>query len=215
MDVAAALFVIVALVKRLGVVSDIEHDGFSFGLLDRAQSSDDLVSSASIVFLILLVGTAICFMTWMFRAAKNNEALGRRGARFGPGWAIGAWFIPLANFVIPVLMMQDLWRGSDADIARDAYWRESKRSALIGVWWAMWLLHLIRFAGGGSADDETLDLDEIRSSNRVALVGFAFAIPAALFAIQVVRKLTQRQEHCLQVQQAQWAETQGSQPPTA
>jgi ABC-type Fe3+ transport system permease subunit len=212
-DALAAIFVIFSLAKRLGVVSDFKRDGFSLDLLDRAQSSDDLVSAASLVFLVLFIGTAACFITWMWRAAKNNEALGRQNPRFGPGWAIGGWFIPIANFVIPLLIMQDLWRGSDVTSERGSIgWRRAKGSGLVGWWWAALLLHVIRLGGGGNADERNPDLSEIQSSNRVALAGFCFAVPAAVLAIFVVRRLSARQEACLRDQQEKWRAAYGTPP---
>ena len=38
--------------------------------------------------------------------------------RWTPGWAIGGWFIPLANFVIPFLVVLETWRRSDPDVRR-------------------------------------------------------------------------------------------------
>ncbi len=70
------------------------------------------MSAASSLFVVVQLVIVVLFIVWMFRAAKNNEALGRSNARFGPGWSIGSWFIPIANLVIPVLIVQDLWRGA-------------------------------------------------------------------------------------------------------
>lgn len=36
----------------------------------------------------------------------------RGRARFSPGMAVGGWFIPIANFVIPALVLRDGWRAS-------------------------------------------------------------------------------------------------------
>ena len=60
-----------------------------------------------------LVATAIVFIIWQLRSAKNNEVLGRIQPRYTSGWSIGGWFIPFANLVIPVRILQDLWQGSD------------------------------------------------------------------------------------------------------
>jgi hypothetical protein len=212
LDVLAGVFAIVAILQRLGIIDDVEQGNFSFDLIERAQNSDDLVGAASIVFLILMLATGVCFIVWMWRAAKDNEALGRRGARFGPGWAIGSWFIPLANFVIPVMMMQGLWRGSDPAIGRDDEWKYAQGSGLVGLWWTFWVLQSIRLAGGGSTEDG-VDISDVRTSNQIVLVGFAFGIVAAVLAILVVRRLSERQEQCLLAQQAAWAQQQNTPPP--
>jgi hypothetical protein len=72
----------------------------------------------------------------MFRLAKNQQALGRPGTRWTPGWAIGGWFIPLASTVIPYLQIRELWRGSDPDLGLDAHdWtrRPAHRGCMIAM----------------------------------------------------------------------------------
>ena len=169
------------------------------------EDADDLASTAVGLFGFFTLATAVVFIIWMWRAAKNNEALGRSNPRLGPGWSIGGWFIPLANFVIPVLIMQDLWRGSDATVARnDHTWRTGKGSAIVGWWWGTYLLGNVRiFVGSGNADDNTT-ISDIKRSNQISLVAFLITTIAAVFAIRVVRTLTARQEDCLRAQQAAW-----------
>jgi Domain of unknown function (DUF4328) len=145
----------------------------------------------------------VLFIIWMFRSAKNHEALGSTGARFGPGWSIGSWFIPLANFVIPVLIMQDLWRGSDVGRGRDdRNWRAASRSSLVGAWWAFWVASFLRYAATNAAFHGNSSLDHIKRSNFVALVGVVATGVAAILAIFVVRGLTRRQLETLRAQRA-------------
>ncbi len=56
------------------------------------------------------------FIVWQFRHAKNARALGERGG-LGPGWAIGGWFVPLANFVLPGVQIHQSSRMSDSAAA--------------------------------------------------------------------------------------------------
>jgi hypothetical protein len=158
----------------------------------------------------------IFFITWFFRAAKNNEALGRTLPRFGPGWAIGAWFIPFANFVIPVLIAQDLWRGSDPSAPRDdVHWRARPGSSLISWWWATLIVSRVSFFfGRGELDDENLTVDEIRSNVDAGALGNVLTVAAAVLAIMVVRRITERQEECLRVQREDWTRAHGEPPTT-
>jgi hypothetical protein len=205
LDAVAGLFGIAAIANRLNVINDFENGNFGSDILKRAQDADDLANAAAAILGVLGLATAVVFIIWMWRAAKNNEALGRMNPRLGPGWSIGGWFIPIANLVIPILIMQDLWRGSDPTVARgDPGWRTSRGSGLIGWWWAAFLVGSIRvFANSDSADSKN-SLSDIKSSNRVAIVGLAAHVIAAVLAISLVRKLTARQEACLRAQQAAW-----------
>jgi hypothetical protein len=214
LDGIVAIVAIVALFQRLSSLNDIDNNGFTLERLQHDQDTVDFANNAAAALGGLVLITAVLFIIWMWRAAKNNEALGRVQARLGPGWAIGGWFIPLANLVIPVLVMQDLWRGSDSSVPRgDIRWRIGSRSALVGWWWAAFILSLIRIGVGSSDRNQTLS--QARTNTVLAIVGIGFTVAAAVLAILVVRKLTERQEACLRAQQAAWTDAQGgAAPPT-
>lgn len=193
--VAAAVAVLlraVALGNRLVVLGDPSADEF----LQRARHADDLVHIADIVTALAVLALAPCFITWMWRAAKNQQALGRTPERLGSGWAVGGWFIPLANFVIPVLVVQDLWRGSDVAIAAgDPRWRIAARSWLVGWWWGLTLV--AAFAGtGADAAGTGQTFAELRGTNLLALFAMLATAVGAVLGVLVVRGLDRRQESC-------------------
>jgi hypothetical protein len=198
--VTTCVVLVVALANRLSVVADVRNGNFT-NILERAQDADDFVSGANAAFLLVQLLLAVLFITWNFRAAKNNEALDRHHPRFAPGWAIGGWFIPIANLVIPVMLMQDLWRGATPEIPRgDPTWRRARGAVLIGLWWTVWLLSFARIFAGSSRVDDHASLDSIETSNWVALVGVVVAAVAAVLAVFVVRALAQRQLETLRAQ---------------
>jgi Domain of unknown function (DUF4328) len=199
--VAASVLGAYAWANRVSVESDLIDGDIEFDILSRANDADDLVGAAIFLMGLLSLAIFVLIIIWTFRAMKNNEALGRTNARFTPGWGIAGWLIPFANLVIPVLIFQDLWRGSDQSVARaDPNWRRAKGSGLVGWWWAMHIIAGARFGGfGGTAryDDED-ELESLRRSDTIGLVGMVFAIAAAILAIQVIRKIAGRQEECRQ-----------------
>jgi hypothetical protein len=203
MVAASALFA-VALANRLSVVRDLRAGHFD-NLVQRVQDADDFASNASALYSVTQLVLVVLFIIWMFRAAKNNEALGRTGARFGPGWSIGAWFIPFANLVIPVLIMQDLWRGSTSAVRRgDAGWRTASGSVLIACWWTAWVVSFLRFAASNAAFGSNGSLDDIETSNTIALIAVVATAIAAALAVFVVRALARRQLETLQSQRAEY-----------
>jgi hypothetical protein len=201
--VCAAVVMSAALVNRISVVRDFESGNFSGDVIGRANDADSFVDGASGFYGLTQLTIAVLFVVWQFRAAKNNEALERRGARFAPGWSIGAWFIPLANLVIPVLIFQDLWRGATPSTPRgDPRWRSAKGSWLIGLWWAAWLLSLLRFGASNAGLHDSNSLEDIEASNTVALVGVVATMVAAVLAAFVVWSLARRQLETLRAQRS-------------
>ncbi len=187
--VLASSLLAVALAHRISVVRDFRAGHFG-NLLQRAEDADDYVSAGSAFFGLTQLVIVVLFVIWMFRAAKNNEALGRTGARFGPGWSIWSWFVPIANFVVPVLIMQDLWRGSTVASRRgDRSWRAVSGSGLVAAWWAAWVASWIRFLDAGSGLHNGGSLADIETSNMLALVGVVATAVAAILALLVVRAL--------------------------
>jgi Domain of unknown function (DUF4328) len=51
-----------------------------------------------------------------------------RSGRLSPGWAIGAWFVPVINFWFPFRIMVDIWRAGLPEQAR------TKIAILPGIW---------------------------------------------------------------------------------
>jgi hypothetical protein len=160
---------------------------------DRPSEADGPVVGATLAFLAVAIAMLVVMIVWTWRAATNQVALGRDHPRLEPGWAIAAWLIPLGNAVLPVLVMQDLWRGSDALTLRgDMRWRIGARSALVGWWWGCLVAS---FLVVGPRDD----------GDEYAIVARCFAIAAAVLLVLVVRKLAARQAATLVAQQAAWA----------
>jgi Domain of unknown function (DUF4328) len=191
----AALARAVALGNRLAVLDDTDSGAF----VRHARDADSLVGTTNLVLGLIALALAPCFIVWLWRAAKNQQALERRPERLGSGWAIGGWFLPLANFVIPVLVAQDLWRGSNVAIARhDPRWRIADRSWLIGWWWGLFLVALLTFSGA-DADSSTASLAQRRGANLLALFAMLATLTAAVLGALVVRQLDARQEACRSV----------------
>ncbi len=205
--VLTGLFVVaagVALVRaaamgtRLHALDDVSSTEFA----SRARDADSFVNVTDVVFALVALAIVPCFIVWCWRAAKNQDVLGRAPQRLGSGFAIGSWFIPLANFVMPVLVIQDLWRGSDASIPRgEPRWRIADRSWLVGWWWGLFVVPIVAFAGA-PADRRDFDEAAARGANLVALFGMLSAAAAAVLAILVVRRLDARQAECRDAQRA-------------
>jgi Domain of unknown function (DUF4328) len=189
--------------NHLRVLGDKETGGFVF---DTKAVNDANALPAAMIILsgIVAITIFVLLIIWLYRAAKNNDALGRQNPRLGPGWAIGGWFIPVANFVIPFIVMDDVWRGSDPSIPRgDPNWR---RSSTLGAIWAWLVTAVIWFVptliASSSGDVRADEPEKVRRDDILRVIGAFGAILAAVFAIIATRRIAARQEECLRAQQA-------------
>jgi hypothetical protein len=196
--------VVVIIVDVVAIFSDIAELNLisrmlngEFVSLGEAESSDNRQATIAMIQLVLVAGTAILFLTWMYRAYKNLRAFNVRGLQYSPGWAVGGWFVPFLNLGMPYAVMREIWRASSpgAPAADDAAWKREPTSPLLGWWWAAWLLggfvgvFLWRLVFRNPEDLETLQMRSIGY-----LVADAIDIVAAILAMLVVSQVTGRQE---------------------
>ncbi|MFG2099037.1 DUF4328 domain-containing protein [Micromonospora echinaurantiaca] len=83
-----------------------------------------------VLYLLSFVAAGVLVIIWTYRARRNLDAFPGNRADLSAGWAIAAWLVPLANLVMPFVVL--------AELARDSLWRE-RTPPLVGVWWAGWL----------------------------------------------------------------------------
>lgn len=194
-DVAAAAIFF----NRASLIGDVRDDPFSVDQQDILDA-DDAAAAVSGLHLLLVVGLAVVFIIWQWRHAKNAQVLGASGG-LGPGWAIGGWFVPLANFVLPGVQLFQSSKASDVDGRRQG--RSPKGVGLVIAWAIAFGLGAILLGGSGglvSTDDEgnviiesTEDIEDAKSSDQTAGAGYGVFLIAALLGIAMVRTLTQRQ----------------------
>lgn len=68
------------------------------------------------------IGSVILYLIWKYRAAVNARILDPAAARISPGMAVGSYFIPIVQLVIPCQAMAGIARASTGSIAGVALW---------------------------------------------------------------------------------------------
>ena len=94
--------------------------------------SDAVTGIVGISQLVLFCLLGITFLRWIYRANKNLRELSGRTMYFTPGWAVGWYFVPIANLFKPFQAMKEIWEVSHKN--------QDDATALLGVWWALWLI---------------------------------------------------------------------------
>lgn len=143
------------------------------------------------------VAGVVAFLMWLYRCYVNLPSLMSDSNEFTPGWAVGWWFIPLANLIKPFQAVRNLWSESDPDIdlTTPGFLSSVQAGApgFMAFWWGAWLLsNFVSNALGRYFDPEipsTLDI----SAYGFVISGTLTAI-AAVLALKVIRVITWRQE---------------------
>lgn len=137
--------------------------------------------------------SGMLFLLWFHRAYSNLTRLGISGLRWGPGWAVGAWFVPILNLFRPPRMAADIWRGSDPALPAQARLSRGMTPGLVASWWLLLLVGAVVGRLAATLESHAGTPAALRTAVTAALVSHAVTIGAALLAIAVVRSITTRQ----------------------
>ncbi|HVD41596.1 MAG TPA: DUF4328 domain-containing protein [Solirubrobacterales bacterium] len=152
--------------------------------------------------LFVLIAAGV-FIAWFFRAYKNLHRLGVQGVRYGTGWAIGAWFIPIFGMIRPKQIANDVWRGSERGIDVSAQWRQIGIPRLLQWWWGLFLTQGLlveigqRMTASGynrlvALGPVQTGFSRIESGTFLELIGGLCGLAAVFLAIKVVSRISQR-----------------------
>ena len=171
---------------RVATTDDIlNNDATDEEILD----ADEAVESAATMTLLVFGATAIVWIMWQYRYVRNAERYGSK-LRWGPGWAIGGWLIPIANIAIPTMQLKESAEASD---------RERRAPPLLFVWLGTWILAnvVLRFSVSLQPPDDEQEalsyLKDFQTADRVAVFADLLYVAAAIFAIVLVRRLARGQ----------------------
>jgi Domain of unknown function (DUF4328) len=186
---AIIALVVVAVLDAAGIVSDyLEYDLYdrilSGGSFTQHQLDDSDLRQGAVALLqfIALIGAAVFFLRWFHRSYKNLRAVGGE-QRYGQGWSIGAWFIPILNLFRPKQIANDIWQGSDPT---------HPTMTLLNWWLAAFLVSEFAENVAGRLVFHGNTASDIRSADMASLVGESIDLIAAILAILVVRAMTAR-----------------------
>ena len=143
--IAAALYVIagiVVLVVRAAAESFYDAPaGSDFDEAQRWIDREDLGNVVQGFSWFVGLAVFVLLVIWAFqltRAVNRHQPYGRR---WSPGWAVGAWFIPLANCVLcPMILWEDekIATAGATDV-RDR-WKSISPRPLVIIWFVLWAI---------------------------------------------------------------------------
>jgi hypothetical protein len=142
------------------------------------------------------IALAVTFLMWVHQTHRNLPALRATGLKFTPGWAVGWYFMPLANLFRPYEVMREIYNASapaDAPDGGDA-WRAYRAPIVVKLWWVSLLI--LGFSNGivAQAAPKARELADYQVTAVASAVVSIFSIVASLPAIWLVWTLTRRQE---------------------
>ncbi|WP_448318047.1 DUF4328 domain-containing protein [Streptomyces sp. CO7] len=132
---------------------------------------------------------AVAFLVWFTALRRAAGPLEPEGFRQGPGWALGAWFVPLANFVLPHRVAVDMWR---ACAPTPAEWWTPPRTPLwpVHLWWGTFLGIVLLCELSAFSLDLAGTLPQLRAAVALYTVSDLLAVVATAAAAYFAVRLT-------------------------
>jgi hypothetical protein len=196
-QIVLAVIEAITLLNRIDLLHRIQA-GEVIGL-DDGRNADSAVTAVTSIDSLVFIATVIVWCIWQHRAQRNAIDLTTGGLRFSPGWAVGWWFIPIANLWKPFQTVRELWKASHGGDA----WRTMATWPVIGWWWAIWIasnIHVWFGTSGASLGFGTstfgtpITAADVISRDTWEIVSLALEVPAAILAIMIVRSVGQAQD---------------------
>jgi Domain of unknown function (DUF4328) len=200
--VRARIVKILLIVGAGAAVFSLLAESFSlvFPPLADDQELGENVMGAVVAILILLlailefliyVATAVFFLMWLYRAHNNLRAFNPwNRPDYSAGWAVGSFFIPFVNLVVPFRAVKEVWQKSWT--ADETVLSVPSAPASFSIWWTFWLLSC--FAGNISMRLSFNENVPESTATIVSIIASALSIVAAAFAYLVVDAIDKRQE---------------------
>ncbi|MFH8515002.1 DUF4328 domain-containing protein [Streptomyces gelaticus] len=160
---------------------DEEEATFAYNLYRAASSLQTFVGLA----------IAVVFIIWFRRVRLNAEVFDPSMQSMRPGWAVGAWFVPIANWVLPRRIAGGIWTAS-AQTNTDGS-RRTVPATVMNLWWGAWVCSQIISQYTARQYWAAEQPQEIMDTTGLLVATDAIDIAAAVFAILFVRKLTRMQ----------------------
>ncbi len=189
--VATFFLALEAGIAMMALVLDLYVDsGGMDALADQGLATILSTLGAIVGFAVVgFFGSMISFLVWLNRAAWNLRALGVPGLQYTPGWAVGWWFVPFANFVKPYHVVKEIVLASEKDAVvggeYETDWMTRAVPSVVSVWWMLWVAYEII---------QRIETRMATANVTVSLLSSGFCIAAAATCIMVVRLVTARQE---------------------
>lgn len=130
----AAVFVVVSVSAGQSFV-----DG-DRGSLERWMSAENSYNTFVGLSMLLGIAVFVLLIIWTYRIHKVSSKVVSSGRKWSKGWSVGGWFIPIANFIIPPMVIGESARIAECKMRRGsgAGWKRMPKDSLL-IWW--WLLY--------------------------------------------------------------------------
>jgi hypothetical protein len=150
-----------------------------------AESNDSRQRVIGAIQFLVFIISGIIILKWIYRANLNAREMGATDMVFTPGWAIGWYFIPIANLWKPYQAMKEIWRASK----NPQNWKTESVSSLLPWWWFIWIVSNLIANASFKLAMRAEKLDQLIMANVVTLFSDVAGIALSFVFLSIVKQI--------------------------
>jgi hypothetical protein len=142
----------------------------------------------------LLLMAVLQFSIWLANMRDRADVLWRQGQRRHRAWLVFGWVIPLGQFFVPKMFVNDLWAAS-----RPESQRHRRGHPLLTAWWLSVLVAASAYSDAPKELKEAATTSQARQALRHIMYGSGLDVCAAALTIIVIWQLIRRLERAVPI----------------
>ena len=165
--------------------------------LDAANSWSNWETFYGVVYLVAVLLTlpiGILLIVWSHKAHRASDSLQPGQRKWGHGWSIGAWFIPVANYILVPLMLSEIHKISSAPRNGNKVsdeWPRNKVSAPLIMWFIFYAVGgVLLFLGNSALTDPFASADAYRGGLIITLIALGVTAAASMLAATFIKDVS-------------------------
>lgn len=195
------LSIVAVLSSLVGFVTFNQYWSARAGSIDEARAADNLEAADNTINAVVgltSIGALVIFILiviWTHQAHKATQALSPGERSWSSGWTVGAWFIPLANAIIPKIILNEIERIALAPRTAGVVHTGWQTRPTMWIGWVWWVLFVIGAFVGSIGNSLYNDLGGSAGSWRVGYwlvaVGYAAVAASSCLGALYIRRISQ------------------------
>ena len=162
-------------------------------MMEAAESNDLRQVVIAVPLLVVLITTFVFVGRWIYFSAKNLRAFGATGLTIRPGWAVGWYFVPIANLWKPYQAMKEIWQASSEPMD----WQNQRVSGLMPAWWALWIISNVADRATFRLANDATTLDDFQFAATVSIASGCINIALSVVFLTLIIRITELQIHAI------------------
>ena len=154
-----------------------------------ADSNDNRQRIVGIIQVGLWLVAGVSILAWIRLANNNARALGATDMEFTPNWAIGWYFIPVANLWKPYQAMAEIWQASGGSKS----WKTESAPGILVIWWFVWLASNIFDRLAFQLTRKAEEIPELQDASLAMMASDVISVFLSLAFLEVVKDISRRQ----------------------